>query len=70
MKKKLNSFKNTEKGVDRSIGICYYNDVGREKVRISERVFVARKIKIQEVPTWILKSSGEEKTEPPTQRQL
>lgn len=32
------------------IKICYYNDVGREKIRISERVFVARKIKIQEVP--------------------
>jgi hypothetical protein len=43
MKKKLNSFKNTKKGVDRLTGICYYNDVGREKIRISERVFVARK---------------------------
>ena len=25
------------------IEICYYNDVGREKVRISERVFATRK---------------------------
>lgn len=69
MKKKLNSFKNTKKGVDRSTGMCYYNDVGREKIRTSERVFVARKIKM-EVLRWILKFSGEEKTELPTQQQL
>lgn len=48
MRKKLSSFKNTEKGVDRLTGMCYYNDVGREKIRISERVFATRKIKIWE----------------------
>lgn len=48
MRKKLSSFKNTEKGVDRLTDMCYYNDVGREKIRTYERVFVARKIKVWE----------------------